>query len=813
MFPLLLCCEHIEGFQAHPGVANLTFEDRFQQKLAEGRKLRGAGEYEKAERLFRAASQEAEQAQSFGPESQALLLASGCDIRLHRYGVALKTLDAARQIALRLHDSTILGAVASNTTSVYYVLGDSSSAGKTSEESLGYLRNSPRRDYFANALILNGNIQFGLGHVSQGNNSLLQAIQVAKDASLPAIEAFAENELAVWRVLNNNLPEAETLLRRALEVSKQCNDGYDLAETSEHLAEIEWKKGGRELTSALRHIDSALASTDERFKSEPQYYLIHVRAQILLSLGHKDQALSEFRRAVQSADLWRQSALPGDTTNTRTVAQLDSVYKDYAQLAAELSLERDDHALAREAFEVLSRNRAASLREQLTRSYTSKLLDSPEYFDLLQQLQAAQASTTLENDTRQVEIQRQKLDQIRAKLSDLENRIGLTQQNFLPTAEKKEPHSSLKSIQARLNASEALFSFSLGDHKSFLWAVTTNDVRLYDLPNQETIAHQAEAFSRAVSTNSTTKADAGRALSRSLFLNVAPSLKAKRNWLLTPDGALLDKVPFSALPAVFEGSDKPIITNHTIRLLPSASLLQASSRPLASRVFVGVADPIYNLADSRRDRTLKNSGSFISPKPKKSSTTLGRLVASEIEIKSSAEQCGLPQKRMLTGKEASAVSLREATRQPTEILHFAVHVISPKDFPQEAALALSLTKDNLPELLTAESAATFRVPGSLVVLSGCASQQGEVLPGAGLVGLSRGWLLAGAAAVVVSAWPTPDASGSFFPTFYTHYRKASGSVAVRAAIALQQTQIDMQRGAGYESEPSFWAAYSIISKE
>jgi CHAT domain-containing protein len=81
------------------------------------------------------------------------------------------------------------------------------------------------------------------------------------------------------------------------------------------------------------------------------------------------------------------------------------------------------------------------------------------------------------------------------------------------------------------------------------------------------------------------------------------------------------------------------------------------------------------------------------------------------------------------------------------------------------------------------------------------------------LGLSRAWLLAGAAAVVVSAWPTPDDSGQFFSAFYAHLRTQSGPLAQRAATALQQAQLDMQRGGGYRSAPSFWAAYSVISKE
>ena len=225
--------------------------------------------------------------------------------------------------------------------------------------------------------------------------------------------------------------------------------------------------------------------------------------------------------------------------------------------------------------------------------------------------------------------------------------------------------------------------------------------------------------------------------------------------------------------------------------------------------FVGVGDPIYNRADTRRDQATAHP----SPKQSASLTTLARLVGSEREIEAAAQASGLPRAEMLTGKNASGLELRRALATPPEILHFAVHVVSPKDRPGEAALALSLTPDNIPELLTAESVATYRTPGSLVVLSGCASQQGEVLPGAGLVGLSRAWLLAGASAVIVSAWPTPDDSGQFFSTFYSHFQKTTGPIAQRAAVALQQTQAGMQAGGGYRSDASFWAAYSIIAKE
>ncbi|MBV9156197.1 MAG: CHAT domain-containing protein, partial [Acidobacteriaceae bacterium] len=225
--------------------------------------------------------------------------------------------------------------------------------------------------------------------------------------------------------------------------------------------------------------------------------------------------------------------------------------------------------------------------------------------------------------------------------------------------------------------------------------------------------------------------------------------------------------------------------------------------------FVGIGDPIYNFADSRRVHSS-------SPHSAKGETTvtLARLVASDREIRTAANASGMQDVQLLEGREASSAGLKRALAKRPEILHFAVHVVSPDRNPQQAALALSLTDDNMPELLTPEAIETYRVAGSLVVLSGCSSAKGKVLPSAGLMGLTRAWLVAGASAVIATGWPTPDDSGLFFSCFYRHFQSMrSGSLAKRAAAALRSAQLEMEQSQGYRSSPSFWAAYSIICKE
>src|SRR5689334_20655292 len=101
-------------------------------------------------------------------------------------------------------------------------------------------------------------------------------------------------------------------------------------------------------------------------------------------------------------------------------------------------------------------------------------------------------------------------------------------------------------------------------------------------------------------------------------------------------------------------------------------------------------------------------------------------------------------------------------------------------------------------------------------MSGCDSQQGRAVPGVGVKGLSRAWLVAGASAVVASTWPMPDEDGRFFRSFYQHLIADSSftaSMPELAASALAGAQNDMRAAAGFRRQPAFWAAYTVISKE
>jgi len=82
-------------------------------------------------------------------------------------------------------------------------------------------------------------------------------------------------------------------------------------------------------------------------------------------------------------------------------------------------------------------------------------------------------------------------------------------------------------------------------------------------------------------------------------------------------------------------------------------------------------------------------------------------------------------------------------------------------------------------------------------MNGCASGNAAVLPGEGLMGLTRAWLAAGARAVIASHWPVPDHSGELFDTLYSSLTDVQGRRSF--ARALRQAQTACLRSEGWQA--------------
>ncbi|MBO0724406.1 MAG: CHAT domain-containing protein, partial [Blastocatellia bacterium] len=142
------------------------------------------------------------------------------------------------------------------------------------------------------------------------------------------------------------------------------------------------------------------------------------------------------------------------------------------------------------------------------------------------------------------------------------------------------------------------------------------------------------------------------------------------------------------------------------------------------------------------------------------------------------------------------------------IIHFATHGLINSEHPELSGLVLSLVDENgRPQdgFLRMSEIFNLRLPADLVVLSACQTALGKEIKGEGLVGLTRGFMYAGAQRVVASLWEVDDqATSELMRRFYRGMLKEG----LRPAAALREAQIEMS-GSPRWSSPYYWAGFVI----
>jgi CHAT domain-containing protein len=91
------------------------------------------------------------------------------------------------------------------------------------------------------------------------------------------------------------------------------------------------------------------------------------------------------------------------------------------------------------------------------------------------------------------------------------------------------------------------------------------------------------------------------------------------------------------------------------------------------------------------------------------------------------------------------------------------------------------------DYLTAREVFNLNLPAELVVLSGCRTGLGKDVRGEGLVGLTRGFMYAGAARALVSLWDVNDQATS--ELMGRLYRGMLGKRRLSPAAALREAQV------------------------
>jgi CHAT domain-containing protein len=151
-------------------------------------------------------------------------------------------------------------------------------------------------------------------------------------------------------------------------------------------------------------------------------------------------------------------------------------------------------------------------------------------------------------------------------------------------------------------------------------------------------------------------------------------------------------------------------------------------------------------------------------------------------------------------QEASRTTLIAAAGD-FDIVHVAAHGEARLDNPTFAHVKLA------DGLLTRADVFNLQLDGALVTLSACESGRSSVRGGDELIGLSRGFLYAGASTLVQSLWRVEDGSTArLMERFYRGLRDGLGKGA-----ALRQAQLALlAEQTGPTEHPYFWAPFQLV---
>jgi CHAT domain-containing protein len=142
------------------------------------------------------------------------------------------------------------------------------------------------------------------------------------------------------------------------------------------------------------------------------------------------------------------------------------------------------------------------------------------------------------------------------------------------------------------------------------------------------------------------------------------------------------------------------------------------------------------------------------------------------------------------------------------IVHFATHGLINNEHPELSGIVLSLVDENGRQqngFLRLYDLYNLKLSADLVVLSACQTALGKEIRGEGLVGLTRGFMYAGAPRVIASLWQIDDrASAEFMKRFY----QGMLGQKLRPAAALRAAQVSMQNDKRWHS-PHYWAAFTL----
>ncbi|MBD2296744.1 CHAT domain-containing protein [Anabaena sphaerica FACHB-251] len=736
-----------------------------------------------------------------------------------------QALPLRRQIGDKRGEATTLN----NIALLYDSLGEKQQAVLLYNQVLPLRR--AERDKRGEAITLNniGSVYDELGEKQKALDFYNQALPICRLLGDKDREATTLNNIgSVYNFLKEN-QKALTFYNQALPLKKLVGDRSGEANILNNIASV--YDSLKEKQKALTLYNQALTLYQDVGDRGGEANTLRNLAYLQRNQGNLNEALIQIQSAIKIIENLR-TKITSETLRTSYFSSVQSYYKLYIDLLMQLHKQQPSKGYDALALHANESARARSLLELITEANADirqgvdstllqaerniqKQLDNNEKLriQLLNSKSTPEQIQALETETATLLKQSQ----------DIKTQIRIKSPRYAALTQP-QPLTLPQIQQQVLGENTLLLEYSLGEEKSYLWAVSKTEITSYELPKNADIVSLVKKFRNEIIKPQSGRKIVARAavpLTQILLNPVAEKLANKR-LVIVGDGAL-QYLPFAAL--ISPNSDpeqyKFLIVNHEIITLPSASTVailrtEQKGRKTPSKGLALLADPVFDIDDERfisqKTPIKRNTDNleYLALKRAVSDTDI-RFARLRFTRKEAEKILNLiPKYQSLQAYDFAANRQFATSSQLSQyrIIHFATHGIVNSKQPELSGLVLSLfDQQGKPEngFLRLHDIFNLKLSADLVVLSACQTGLGKEIAGEGLIGLTRGFMYAGSSRVVMSLWNVSDQGTSVLMGKFYQKMLQGG---LKPATALREAQIEMLNDKRF-SKPDYWAAFTI----
>lgn len=728
--------------------------------------LRGCKRFQASERWFRIA-REIFEAEGFDHTTAQMdyNLAYSAVLR-GRYEEALRAYDVVEAEFERLRDDMHRAHIDLDRAEVHLLLNLPDDARGFADraaerfEDLGLTRDRAQADYFgARAAMLTGELQAAADRYAAARRGFAALDMRSREIACRVQQGFVSLRMA-------RVGKAKRYLGKARELLDEFANPITRAQVDMLRASLALE--AEQFGKARRHARNVLTRTRGLFVP-----WLHIEAQRVSAAAHSkldrpDAAIAALRSAVELVERDRGGVPPDEYVSAWFDAQADL----YIQLV-ELLIGRGDVA---EAFHYALRAKARALVDTMTADARDEALPGGIHDARLQALRESLNAVYWELlraggglDIESADARAAAHERAGALEAELEALLrkqaigrGTTPASIPSTAELQAGLDADTAIVELLQTSDALIAFvvtrdAVHATRTAVDATAVEErvhrLRFHLAKHERPRMTGADLVMQATVDNLTH-------LRRWVLDPIAPYLEADRI-VVAPHGRL-HALPFHALP----WQDGWVCDRFEVLYVPSAAVHAHCARHESSTT----GEPaVFAVPDDH---------------------------APQIEAEARAVATLLDTGRLYLGEHATIDNLRAAART-APILHIATHGMFRRSSPTLSALQLAdgwFSRHDLDDLT---------VKGSLVVLSTCESGVAGVTAGGEILGIARGFLRAGAPALLCSQWRVrDDVTALFMNAFYGALRAGRDAAAAhRDAMSTVRARFP---------HPYYWAPFFLM---